>query len=57
MVAGSDAETRVAVDDACRPARDPDELAAAVEWGLRLDGPSVIEAFIEVEPYSTTVYD
>jgi acetolactate synthase-1/2/3 large subunit len=41
----------------CRPARDPDELDAAVDWGLRLGGPSVIEAFIDVEPYSTTVYD
>jgi hypothetical protein len=30
---------------------------AALAWGLQLDGPSVIEAFIDVEPYSTTVYD
>jgi acetolactate synthase-1/2/3 large subunit len=41
----------------CRPAHDPDELEAALAWGLQLDGPSVIEAFIDVEPYSTTVYD
>ena len=30
---------------------------AALDWALSLDGPSVIEAFIDVEPYSTTVYD
>jgi acetolactate synthase I/II/III large subunit len=41
----------------CRSARDADELDAALGWGLQLDGPSVIEAFIDVEPYSTTVYD
>ncbi len=41
----------------CRPARTMDELAAALEWGLRLGGPSVIEAFMDVEPYSHTVYD
>ena len=41
----------------CRAARDTDELATALDWGLQLGGPSVIEAFIDVEPYSTTVYD
>ena len=41
----------------CRGARTADELDSALDWGLQLGGPSVIEAFIEVEPYSTTVYD
>jgi acetolactate synthase-1/2/3 large subunit len=41
----------------CRPARTANELADALDWGLRLGGPSVIEAFIDVEPYSQTVYD
>jgi acetolactate synthase-1/2/3 large subunit len=33
------------------------ELDAALEWALSLDGPSVIEAFVDVEAYSKTVYD
>jgi len=41
----------------CRAARDERQLREAIEWGLSLGGPSVIEAFIDVEPYSTTVYD
>jgi acetolactate synthase-1/2/3 large subunit len=41
----------------CRPASDVTELAAALEWARHLGGPSVIEAFIDVEPYSSTVYD
>src|SRR5437016_6033846 len=41
----------------CRPARDVDELRAALRWGLALDGPSVVEAFIDAAPYSLTVYD
>jgi acetolactate synthase I/II/III large subunit len=41
----------------CRPARTVDELASALRWARQLGGPSVIEAFIDVEPYSTTVYD
>ena len=41
----------------CRAARDPKELAEAIDWGLSLKGPSVIEAFIDVEPYSRTVFD
>lgn len=41
----------------CRSARDKRELAQAIDWGLNLDGPSVIEAFIDVEPYSFTVFD
>ena len=41
----------------CRPAKTPDEFSKALQWGLALDGPSVIEAFIDVEPYSQTVFD
>jgi acetolactate synthase-1/2/3 large subunit len=41
----------------CRSACDRGELRAALDWALELRGPSVIEAFIEVEPYSRTVYD
>lgn len=40
-----------------RPVRSASDLAAALDWALRLDGPSVIEAFIDVEPYSETVFD
>jgi acetolactate synthase I/II/III large subunit len=41
----------------CRPAKTPDEFSQALQWALTLDGPSVIEAFIDVEPYSQTVFD
>ena len=41
----------------CRAARDASELAAALEWGLGLGGPSIIEAFVQADPYSVTVYD
>lgn len=41
----------------CRPAKTPDQFSQALQWALALDGPSVIEAFIDVEPYSQTVFD
>ena len=41
----------------CRPAHSPEEFALALDWALALDGPSVIEAFVEPETYSQTVYD
>lgn len=41
----------------CRPARNMDELADAVGWAFDLGGPSVIEATIDVEAYSDTVFD
>ncbi len=41
----------------CRPANNAAELAAALDWALALGGPSVIEAFIDVESYSSTVFD
>ena len=40
-----------------RAARDEAAFRAALRWALELDGPSVIDAFIDVEPYSTTVFD
>ena len=41
----------------CRPARNVSEFDAALDWALALDGPSVVEAFIDVAPYSETVFD
>jgi acetolactate synthase-1/2/3 large subunit len=41
----------------CRSARDEAELASALEWGLNLGGPSVIEAYVDAQTYSQTVYD
>jgi acetolactate synthase-1/2/3 large subunit len=40
-----------------RAAKDEAELAQALDWGLNLDGPSVIEAFVDAGTYSETVYD
>ncbi len=41
----------------CRPAKSARELNDALDWALTLDGPSVIEVFIDAESYSTTVFD
>lgn len=41
----------------CRSARDEAALGEAIDWGLGLRGPSVIEAFVDAEPYSHTVFD
>ena len=41
----------------CRPAKTPDEFRSAIDWVFSLKGPSVIEAFIDVESYSATVFD
>jgi acetolactate synthase-1/2/3 large subunit len=41
----------------CRPAKNEKALGEALDWALDLKGPSVIEAFIDVEPYSETVFD
>ena len=41
----------------CRGVRDASELRQALDWALTLDGPSVIEAFIDASTYSQTVYD
>lgn len=41
----------------CRPAKTLADFSAALDWALGLDGPSVIEAFVDAEPYSQTVFD
>ncbi len=41
----------------CRSAKGPDEFRNALDWAFTLGGPSVIEAFIDVESYSATVFD
>ncbi|HKM50446.1 MAG TPA: thiamine pyrophosphate-binding protein [Candidatus Bathyarchaeia archaeon] len=41
----------------CHPARDTRELTDALQWGLTLDGPSIIETFVDPESYSLTIYD
>jgi len=41
----------------CRAAKTPDEFRQAVAWALALGGPSVIEAFIDADGYSPTVFD
>jgi len=41
----------------CRNVHSEGELEAAVDWGFQLEGPSVIEVFVDVESYSFTVFD
>jgi acetolactate synthase-1/2/3 large subunit len=41
----------------CRAARDERAVEEAIDWGLSLEGPSVIEAFVDAESYSHTVFD
>ena len=41
----------------CRPAKNPEAFSNALDWAFSLTGPSVIEAFIDVESYSQTVFD
>ena len=41
----------------CRGAHDEAQLAEALDWALGLDGPSVVEAFVDPAAYSLTVYD
>lgn len=41
----------------CRPARTPAEFHAALDWALSLNGPSVVEAFVDPDTYLQTVYD
>jgi acetolactate synthase-1/2/3 large subunit len=40
-----------------RAVRNQAELVDAIRWALSLDGPSVIETFVDVESYSKTVFD
>ncbi len=41
----------------CRAVTDEASLQDALAWGMNLDGPSVIEVFIDPESYASTVYD
>ena len=41
----------------CRAAKGAGDFRAALDWALSLNGPSVIEAFIDAESYSATVFD
>jgi acetolactate synthase-1/2/3 large subunit len=41
----------------CRAAKTPDEFRSALDWALALGAPSVIEAFVDAESYSSTVFD
>ena len=41
----------------CRPAKTVDEFRQALAWAFALGGPSVIEAFVDAETYSATVFD
>jgi acetolactate synthase-1/2/3 large subunit len=41
----------------CRPAKSAREFDEALDWAFSLDGPSVIEAFIDPESYRHTVFD
>ena len=41
----------------CRSAKTPEEFRESVDWAFALGGPSVIEAFIDAEAYSATVFD
>lgn len=41
----------------CRPAKSPEEFRQALDWAFALGGPSVVEAFVDAESYSATVFD
>jgi len=41
----------------CRSAKTGKDFSAALDWAFTLEGPSVIEAFIDAESYSATVFD
>jgi acetolactate synthase-1/2/3 large subunit len=41
----------------CRAAKNSEDFRAALDWARTLNGPSVIETFIDAEAYSTTVFD
>jgi len=41
----------------CRPAKNPQEFRAALDWAFALGGPSVIETFVDAASYSATVFD
>jgi acetolactate synthase-1/2/3 large subunit len=41
----------------CRPARSAKDFSTALDWAFGLNGPTVVEAFIDVASYSQTVFD
>ena len=41
----------------CRSAKSQESFRETLKWALCCPGPSVIEAFIDVESYSSTVFD
>ena len=41
----------------CRLAKTPEAFSDALDWAFGLTGPSVVEAFVDAEPYSQTVFD
>jgi acetolactate synthase-1/2/3 large subunit len=41
----------------CRAARSAQDFRAALDWAMSFEGPTVIEAFINPESYSATVFD
>jgi len=41
----------------CRAAKSAKDFRDALDWAFALNGPSVIEAFIDPESYSATVFD
>ena len=41
----------------CRSAKNAKDFSAALDWAFTLKGPSVIEAFVDAESYSATVFD
>jgi len=41
----------------CRAAKNAEQFEAALNWAFALNGPSVIEAFVDATAYSATVFD
>jgi acetolactate synthase-1/2/3 large subunit len=41
----------------CRPATSAEDFRAALDWAFGLGGPCVVEAFIDPQSYSSTVFD
>jgi acetolactate synthase-1/2/3 large subunit len=41
----------------CKSVHNEVEFKSALAWALSVEGPSLIEAFVDVETYSRTVFD
>jgi len=41
----------------CRAAKSANEFRRVLDWAFALDGPSVVEAYVDAETYSATVFD